>query len=441
MHRPGMAREALTIDTMSTARYHAPMKAPRVAYIALWFPKPSETFIFREVLNLKKKGLQLDVFTLYGELSRLLSPEMKNASRDVQRLGIPFLKRAPQDLLYWWKRNPGMTRELLRTVPVRRWRSFEVGGENLWSFFCGFTLARRFQETGYDLIHAAWANGPATAAWVASKLTGIPFSFTGRASDIYPPDGALKEKVLDSLFVTSDNMTNVGYLAGFADGDGSKIHGVYNGIPLEHFATAEVPMKPPYRLLALGRFDRIKAFEVLLRACAILKASGLPFHLTLAGDGIRKIHYRYLIRTLGLRDHVSLPGFVRYDRVSEAYCAHDVFVMSSAVHSTGERDGLPTVILEALMHRLPVVATDVCGIGEVIRDGITGYLVPEKNPEQLAQAVTKMVSDRNLAVEMAKRGQELVAREFDQERNHTTLMELFLREIDRSNRTHATPHT
>ncbi len=193
---------------------------------------------------------------------------------------------------------------LFKTIPLRRWKSIEFGGENIIGFLYGFTLARRFLEEPFDHIHAAWAMGPATAAWVASELTGIPFSFTGRAGDIYPPDGALEEKIKAAKFVISDNMTNVPYLENLVPGSKTKIFGIYNGIPLRKVVDAPVPMVPPYRLLGLGRFDRIKAFHVLLHACKILKDEGLSFKLTLAGDGPRKIHLKLLTRRLGLVDQV-----------------------------------------------------------------------------------------------------------------------------------------
>ncbi len=396
-----------------------------MAYILLWFPKPSETFIFREVVNLWKMGLPLKVFTLYGEWKKHLSPEMWGVSKKVERLGIPFLKHAAKDLVHWRKRKPEIVSWLFRTIPVRRWRSIEVGGENIWSFFCGFTLARRFEEDGIEHIHAPWANGPATAAWVASELAGIPFSFSGGSSDIYPPDGALEEKIRDSLFVRTNNMANIGYLQGFANGNGNKVHFIYNGIPLERHAEAPVPMAPPYQLLTLGRFDRIKAFDVLLRACQMLKDSGLSFHLTLAGDGPRMLLFKHLKRKLGLNELVSFPGFIPYNRVSDLFSSADVFVMSSAVHSTGERDGIPNVIMEALIHRVPVVATDVCGIPEVIQDGVTGFLVPEKDPSALANAIIKMVANRESALEMADKGRSLVLRQFDPERNHGKILNLY----------------
>ena len=108
--------------------------------------------------------------------------------------------------------------------------------------------------------------------------------------------------------------------------------------------------------------------------------------------------------------------------------------MSSAVHSTGERDGLPTVIMESLMHRLPVVATDVCGIHEVIQDGVTGLLVPEKNPVALANAIIKMVENRKSALEMAERGRSRFCEEFDQERNAGKILKLYQTLIRRPGR-------
>jgi glycosyltransferase involved in cell wall biosynthesis len=401
------------------------LSLPRIAYILLWFPKPSETFIFREVVNLWKMGLPVKVFTLYGEWKKHLSPEMRGVSKKVERLGIPFMKRAAKDLLYWRKRNPEMVSWLFRTIPVRKWRSLEVGGENIWSFFCGFTLARLFQEERIEHIHAPWANGPATAAWVASKLAGIPFSFSGGSSDIYPPDGALTEKIRDSLFVRTNNMASIGYLKDFTNGNGNKLHLIYNGISLERHTEALVPMTPPYQILALGRFDRIKAFDVLLYASKILKDSGLNFHLTLAGDGPRKILFRHLAKKLGLVEVVSFPGFIPYDLVSELFSSADVFVMSSAVHSSGERDGIPNVIMEALVHRVPVVATDVCGIPEVIQNNITGLLVPQGDSAALANAIIRMVGNRESALEMAERGRSLVLRKFNPERNHDKILNLY----------------
>jgi len=398
---------------------------PKTAYILLWFPKPSETFIFREVVNLSRMGLPLKVFALYGELTSKLSPEMAAMSSQVTRLGIPYLKRVVSDLAYWWRRDRAKVTRLFRTIPVRRWRSLEVGGENIWAFFCGFHLARLFEEQGIEHIHSPWANGPATAAWVASTLTGIPFSFDGRAVDIYPPDGALKEKIRDSVLVRTNTKCNVDYLSRFTNGDSAKIRMVYNGYPLTDFSQAPVRMKPPLRILSLGRFARFKGYDVLLQAARILEDQGLDFHLTMAGDGLGGIELKWLRWRLGLAHRVTFPGYVTHDRVSELFRSSDVFVMPSIIHSTGERDGIPNVVMEALLHQVPVIATNLPAVTEVIRDGDTGLVVPPGNPEALAEAIRRMTADREAAVEMARRGNVLILDQFDPERNHRRILELY----------------
>jgi colanic acid/amylovoran biosynthesis glycosyltransferase len=258
-----------------------------MAYVLLWFPKPSETFIFREVVNLWQMGLPLKVFTLYGYLKKWLTSEMLRVAPQIERMGPCAMPDMLAALRYWKRRDPVRVNELLRTIPFRRWRSLEVAGENIWAFFAGFHLARRFEQEGIEFIHAPWANGPATAAWVASKLTGIPFSFAARAVDIYPPDGALEEKIRDSVLVRTNTLTNVGYLGNFVPEDAKKVHLVYNGHPLVSYGPAPAPMKPPYRILAMGRFARFKGYDVLLRAMKVLDERGFDFRLTLAGSGIR----------------------------------------------------------------------------------------------------------------------------------------------------------
>ncbi|MBI5572318.1 MAG: glycosyltransferase family 4 protein [Desulfomonile tiedjei] len=403
------------------------MTLPRTAYVLLWFPKPSETFIFREAVNLRRMGLPLQVFTLYGELTAGLSAEMRAASSEVERLGIPLLTTVAGDLRFWRRRNPKLVGELLRTVPFRRWNGIEKGAENFWAFLCAFHLARRFEEEHIQHIHAPWASGPATAAWIASRLTGKPFSFTARAWDIYPADGALGEKMRDAAFVRSETGTNIPYLAGICPEAESKIHLTYNGVPLIEQCEAPVTMRRPVQLLAIGRFVGKKGYDYLLRGCSILADRGIDFRLTLAGDGPRGVQLKALAKRLGLGGRIRFPGFVLYDSVSALFCSSDVLIVPSVVHASGDRDGIPTVIMESLMHRVPVIATDVSGIPEVIENERTGLLIPEKDPEAIADAVLTMVADRDRALAMAERGRARVRETFDPERCHRKVLDLYER--------------
>jgi glycosyltransferase involved in cell wall biosynthesis len=300
-----------------------------------------------------------------------------------------------------------------------------VGGENIWSFFCGFTLARRFEEEGVEHIHAPWANGPATAAWVASRLSGIPFSFAGKAHDIYPSDGALGEKMRDSVFVRTNNNNNVGHLSQFANGETDKIHLIYNGHTLSEVREAPVLMRPPFHIVALGRFAATKGYDILIQTLKILLDRGVDCRLTLAGSGPRSVYFKALVRKLGLVDRVAFPGYLTHDKVSELFHSADVFAMPSVIARSGDRDGIPNVIMEALLHRVPVVATDVTGIGEVIIDHETGLLLPEADPEGLADALSEMLSDRSAALAMAEKGRDRVRAQFDPEVNHRKVLELF----------------
>jgi glycosyltransferase involved in cell wall biosynthesis len=402
------------------------MSKVRVAYVLLWFPEPSQTFVLNEVNTLYKLGLDLKVYTLYGprpvdgRVSR-----MAPVAAPVQRMGLAATGTLLKELA-GLRRNwgPEAPRFLARVL-ARRWRSLETGGEAFWSALAGVHLARLLVADKITHIHAPWADGPATAAWVASHLTGIPFSFSARAGDIFPPDGALLEKMRAAAFIRCNNQANIGYLAGLAGGEDGKFRLVYNGVSLKEVPPAPAPMKPPIQILTLGRFARTKGFDVLLRAAKILEGLGFEFHLTLAGSGLRGPQLKYLHRKLNLGPRVSFPGFIPYDRVSALFGASDVFVMPCVIHSSSDRDGIPNVIMEALLHRLPVVATDVSGIGEVIRDRDTGLLVPEKDPLALAEAIKAMVGDRKAALEMAERGRALVFRQFDTEENHKKMLALF----------------
>lgn len=401
------------------------MAGPRIAYILLWFPEPSQTFVLNEINTLGKLGLDLKVYTLYGPRPPARVAGMGPVAAPVLWLGLPASGRLVKELAQVRNHWGSEARRFLKKVMVRRWRSLETAAEAIWAAAAGVYLAGLFVAEGITHIHAPWADGPATAAWVASHLTGIPFSFSARAGDIYPPDGALAEKIREAVFVRTNNRANISYLAGLAGGEINKIHLIYNGVSLQECRGAPVPMVPPFKILALGRFVRTKGYDVLLRAAKALKERGQEFHLTLAGAGPRGVQLKYLAWRLGLGPQVSFPGFIPYDRVSDLFSAADVLVMPCVVHSTSDRDGIPNVIMEALLHRLPVVASDVSGIREVIRDRETGLLAPQRDAAALAQAISVMLGDRQGALAMAERGRDLVLRQFNSEKNVGKLLELY----------------
>jgi colanic acid/amylovoran biosynthesis glycosyltransferase len=348
---------------------------------------------------------------------------MAPAAAPIVNLGLASLGKLLSDLrCREWRLGQA---RFWRRVIIRRWRSLETAGEALWAAAAGVHLARRFAREGITHIHAPWATGPATAAWVASEFSGIPFSFSARAYDLYPPDGALAEKFQAAALVRTNTRGNQRHLAElFPEGRG-KIVNIYNGVPLPAAGPRREPPGPPFRLLAAGRMVPKKGFADLLAACRLLHLQGVDFRLTLAGDGPEQSRLKKLIKDYGLENCVRLPGFVPHRDMAQLLAAAHLFIMPSVIVPSGDRDGIPNVVLEAMLHEVPVVATAVSGIPEVVRHGETGRLAPPQDPESLAQAMLEALRDREEACRRARAGRELMAREFDSRRNYAELKARF----------------
>jgi colanic acid/amylovoran biosynthesis glycosyltransferase len=401
------------------------MSGPRVAYLLLWFPEPSQTFVLDEVNTLVRLGLDVQVYTLYGPRPPARLQGMAKVLAPVRHLGTAALPLLVRDLLRLGRTwGPGAA-SFLRQVALRRWRSLETAGEALWASISGVHLAGIMAAAGIDHIHAPWANGPATAAWVASTLSGIPFSFSGRAHDLYPPDGALREKLAAASFVRTNTRSNQRFLAELYPELAGKVVNIYNGVSLVAPVGPRGPAGPPFHLLALGRLVPKKGFAVLLRACRLLSDQGLDFRLTLAGDGPERRKLRELAHRQGLADRVSLTGAVPHLEVARLMAQADLLVMPSLIALSGDRDGIPNVILEALFCGVPVLATAVSGIPEVVREGDTGWLTNPGDPEALARAAAAVLAAPAEARRRAEQGRALVTQEFDSRRNYGRLQALF----------------
>jgi colanic acid/amylovoran biosynthesis glycosyltransferase len=397
------------------------MNSPKIAYILLWFPEPTQTFILDEVNTMVGLGLDVTVFTLYGPRPPARLAGMAGVLAPVIHLGLASSKELFAGLSCvrqnWGPEAP----KFLRQVLARRWRSFETAGEALWAALAGVHLAGRFRAAGIGHIHAPWADGPATAAWVAGALSGIPFSFCGHAHDMYPPDGALQEKLLAASFVRTISHANRRYLSDLAPAAADKIVHITYGAPLAGAARPLRESAPPFRLLAIGRLVEKKGFPVLLAACRHLMEEGVDFRLKLAGDGPQRRLLMGLVQEYALGDRVHFLGHVPHNQVPDLFDEADLFIMPCVVARRGDRDGLPNVILEAMSFQVPVVATDVNGVNEAVLPGKTGWLAPPEEPRPLARAMREALLHPEEARRRAQAGRELVQREFHSPTNYARL--------------------
>lgn len=429
--RPETTSTPITITSASDDDCRRPQV--HVAYILLWYPLFTQPFIFREVQSLKALGYPLSIYSLYGTSLDECSAEMRTAAPQTHTLGLkallPLLGEFGRQLL----RHPLRTVRILRTSLCRRWPSMEVFGENLWACFGGFYLARLFREAGIDHIHAPWPRGTATAAWVASQCSGIPFSTAARGDNLNPADADLVDKLQAACCIRANNRADEERIkALLPPAHQHKIHLVYNSLTLPQSELALVPMHSPIRLLAVGRFDITKGFDYLLQACALLKQQGIVFQLTLAGGGGRWLglgrlgpQLKKLCTELNLEHEVSMPGLISHELLPQLLLESDIFVAPCVIHASGRRDGIPNTVIEALAHGLPTITTDINALPEIVHNGETGLTVPEKDPVALAAALRQMIEKPEEARRLGRQGSQLVRAMFDPESNARALCALF----------------
>ncbi len=194
---------------------------------------------------------------------------------------------------------------------------------------------------------------------------------------------------------------------------GDRVRLNLTGVPIaEHFVPREIVRARPLRLLQACRFIRKKGLDVTLRATALLRDRGLDVELDLAGDGGARAGLERLAADLGLARRVRFLGFLPNDRLLQSLGGYDVFLHPSRTTTSGDREGIPNAMLEAMAAGVPVAATRHSGIPEAVSDGVEGLLVPEDAPEDLADAVQTLIDDPDRYRAMSEAAHERIRSQF-----------------------------
>ena len=405
---------------------------PHVAYVLLWYPVFTQPFIFREVEGLKQAGVPLTVYSLYGRSVRKCSEAMRAVACQTHSFGMLAVGRFFLALIRQLFVRPRAMLGLMREMLCRRWLHMESAAEVFWGFLAGIYFARLFTEAGIDLIHAPWPRGAATAAWAASRLSGIPFSLTARGDNLDPAEPDLLDKMEQCLFIRANNQADMARMQRMlAPVSREKIDLVYNSLTLRPEQCRPARLMSPVRLLAVGRFSVTKGFVYLLEACKILKDKDFPFVLTLVGGGGLATggylgpQLTRMRAALGLEEQVRMPGLVSHNELPQLLEAHDIFIAPCVIAPNGERDGIPNVIIEAMAFGLPVISTEVNAIPEIVRNGETGMTVPQRDATALAEAVLSMSAHPEDTRRMAANGRKLALELFDEASNIRKLRDMF----------------
>lgn len=419
-----------------------------IAYVMNGFPRLSETFIAHEIHQLERAGLRLRLFVVKRENEPQVHPVVAAI-----RAPLTYLTAASSlsgtSLPAWLRRNAPRFgpahRLLLRRHPLRyavtlasaigltlrHWPRKVFIKEFLQA---GEIAAAVLRDGSVRHLHGHFCHGVATITWMASRLAGVPFSFTAHAKDIYQaelnPGRLLERKLAAARFVATCTCANAVVLKA-RHARPQDVHTIYHGLDTDAFAPP--PARPwPERplILAVGRLVEKKGFDQLIEACAQLKHTGLDFRCRIVGeDGPAGPSLRERIQALGLQAQVELGGPVTQDRLREIYREAQVFALPCQIMEDGDRDGFPNVLAEAMAMGVPVVSTAISGIPEMIDDGVHGLLVAPRDPQALADALHRALADPALHARLSQAGRARICERFDSRRTTLALRDLFQAEL------------
>lgn len=399
-----------------------------IGYLAQVFPHLTMTFVYREVLALRAAGLAIDAFATWRPKASELSAEAK-----------PLVAETFYIFPLRWTRfvrahlRFGVTRPLryLRTLafcltrPQRSWRNRL---RTLLHFGQGVYLADEVARRGITHLHVHFALNAATLALIVQRLTGIPFSFTAHANDIFANPILLPEKLAAARFVVAISDYNAAFLRQVVPEAATKIHVVHCGIDVADFTP--LPYRPQSvkpTIVAVGRLVEKKGYPYLIEACRLLRERGDEFTCRIAGDGPQQAQLQALIAAYGLEPYVYLDGQIFEERLKSYLAQADLITLPCVVAHDQDMDGIPNSLMEGMAMGLPAVSTTLSGIPELIEHEQSGLLVPPNDAVALADALARLIEEPALRRRLGQAGRAKVTAEYALAKNTAQLVELLRR--------------
>ena len=405
-------------------------KPLKIGYVLKRFPRLSETFILNEILELERLGAQIQIYSLI-DVTLLEAESLRHGL--VRELKSPVVYLSPRQPLKKWRVKVGRFDD---SGFVKRSLKEICGGDvphDAILLLLAALVGNLARAQGVGHLHAHFGTEATHLAMLVSRLAGIPYSFTAHAKDIYDQsvDGALlRQKIREAKFVVTVSDYNRRHLAELATEEmATKLIRLYNGIDLDRFQPDQATLRKSDLILAVGRLEQKKGFQDLIQACALLGDTRRSVRCLIVGEGRERQTLENEIQRLSLGDQVVLAGAQTQEQLIETFKRAAVLVLPCVISSTGDRDALPTVLLEAMAAGLPVISTRLAGIPEIVEDGKTGLLVPPGEPVQLARAIAEVLDHPELQQSFGRAGRAKVERLFDLRKNVPVLFELFRRSL------------
>jgi glycosyltransferase involved in cell wall biosynthesis len=402
--------------------------SPVVGYVVRSFPHPTQVFIANEVLALERLGLGISIFSyrkpegavaherfrqIQAPVTYLPDPLNRNVGR-VLRANAALVLRHP---VRYARTVAYVLGHTIRNHNLDTWR-------RLLQAACLASLAR---GAGVSRFHAHFADGTTRIAMLAGMLTGMPYSFTAHARDIFRAGidrELLREKIEGASFVIGVSEYNKRFL----DDEvrhlrNGHVRVVYNGVDLDRFRPDPAVEREPNLIFAAGRLVRKKGFADLIEACRLLHEHGRSFRCRIIGDGPLRAELE--AQAADLSGVIEFVGAHSQEELAAEYQRAAVFVLPAVVPPDGNTDALPTVLLEAMASGCPVISTRVAGIPEIVDNEENGLLVAPGDVPALAAAIERLLNDPQLRARFGANARRKAEERFDVTKNVAELYRLF----------------
>lgn len=360
-----------------------------ILYVVSLYPCWSETFIVREINELRNRGHNVYIVSLKKQSENLIHNDAKDNIENVLYPGSMHVQMA--QFFRYVLIKPLTMLSLIARLIAKFYKTPVALLKSIATILRTLSVVDGVRKLNIDHIHAHWATYPSTSALLLGQILGKKFSFTSHAHDIFLEDHLIKYKSDCSKFVATISSYNKNLLIGDYNVDEEKIKIIHCGIEMDNYQASDKNKNNVF--LSVGRFDEIKGFKYLVEAANILVKRKINVKFEIIGDGELKNEIVEAIKKYSLDDTVSLLGSREQVFVREKMRQCKAFVLPCVQTNTGNMDGIPVVLMESMAMTTTVVSTYVSGIPELITNNVNGFLVDQKNSEQLANLLEEIIKN------------------------------------------------
>ena len=390
----------------------------QVAYLFERFPSFGQTFCYREVAELDRQGITVQVYSIRRPANE---PEQNWDRQIVERVHYLPDEKALVAEVDRALREGAVSKEVRDAV--QQWGR----QSDFLRLYQGIYIGLRMQQNGLPHLHAHFAGMAARTAYWVGQFFGIPSSFTAHANDIFAPRDFVVSlpKLIDAAaaIVTVSEYSARDLKVRFP-ASASKVHRIYNGVDCARFHPPDPGSGTP-AIVSIGRLIEKKGFADLISACALLTSRRRRFLCEIIGEGPLEETLCAQIASADVGGCVRLAGPQTQAQIAMRLAHATIFVLPCTREADGGMDNLPTVIMEAMAAGLPVISTPLGGIPEMVEHEVNGELVPERDPTAICAALERMISDPERARRLGDKGRQIAREKFSIERSARELRELF----------------